>query len=226
MSQDVGEVKSVGIGPDHRDAAGDMSLFASNFIKARLGGFEKDMKICLRAEKIEGRKTTYAYFPALMNSCGTLEYLTSLYLGRTTPCGEPEISRYAKRFLPQPHYSPDMIRVLVHALRHPIAHRGIASGVWVDRNPANGGRRVTWKLGTSSQVPALTLAPIVSVLKKDSPWPCPFTHRMHVHLGRLWRDIKDSALKPDGLCEVLARDRAVLSRFENVMKHLYPRART
>lgn len=209
----------MGTGPHHRGAAGDMRAFAPKFVKARLEGFTKDMKICLRAEKIKGRKTTYAYFPALMSCCGTLEYLTSLYLGRTGSCGEPELAEYATRFMPQPEYSRDMIRILLHAFRHPVAHRAIASGVWVDRNPANGGRRLTWKLGTQSKHPALTLKAENGSLKKDSPWTCRYTHRMHVHLGRLWRDIHDSGLK---LCDVLATDPAVLRQFERVMQHLYP----
>lgn len=147
----------MGTGPDHRGAGSDMAQFAREFIERRLQGFEKDMKICLRAEKVPGGKTTYAYFPALMNCFGTLEYLTSLYHGRIDACGEPELAAYTARFMAQPEYSREMTRVLLHAFRHPVAHRGIASGVWVDRNPANGDRRVTWKLGTQSKRPALAL---------------------------------------------------------------------
>jgi hypothetical protein len=215
----------MGTGPDHRGAPNDMAEFARKFIEARLAGFEKDMKICLRAEKIPGRKSTYAYFPALMNCCGTLEYLASLYLGRTSPCGDEQLARYTARFMPQPEYSRDMLRVLLEAFRHPVAHRGIASGVWVDRNPANGNRRVTWKLGTQSKPPALALKEENGALKKDSPWPCRFTHRMHIHLGRLWRDVRESALKSGGLCDVVASDPAVLRNFERVMRHLYPSGR-
>lgn len=212
----------MGTGPDHRDAAGDLAAFARRFIEGRLEGFEKDMKICLRAEKVPGRKTTYAYFPALMSCCGTLEYLTSLYIGRTGPCGDEQLAKYTARFMPQPEYSRDMLRVLLEAFRHPVAHRGIASGVWVDLNPANGDRRVTWKLGTQSQRPALALTAEKGFLKKDSPWPCRFTHRMHIHLGRLRRDVRESALKSGGLCDVVAAEPAVLKNFEKVMKHLYP----
>ena len=31
----------------HRGAGRDMGAFAASFVRARLGGFEKDMKICL-----------------------------------------------------------------------------------------------------------------------------------------------------------------------------------
>lgn len=208
--------------PDFRGAAGSIAEFAPRFVKSRIEGFSKDMKICLMGIKSKSRRTTHAYFPALMSCCGTFEYLTSLYLGRTDPCGENELTRYAARFLPQPEYSRDMIQILLRAFRHPVAHRGIASGVWVDRNPANGGRRLTWKLGTQSKRPALALKAETGSLKKDSPWSCPYTHRMHIHLGRLWRDIVSSAVDPKGLCDELASNETARRNFESVMRHLYP----
>lgn len=50
----------------HRGAPNNPAQFAPAFLKARLGGFEKDMRICLKGIR-SGTRTgiTHAYFPAL-----------------------------------------------------------------------------------------------------------------------------------------------------------------
>ena len=151
----------------HRGAAGNLRQFAASFVQARMEGFTKDMQICLTPVPSKARSgPTHAYFPALMACCGTLEYLAGLYSGRTKPCGDEELSGYAAKFLPQPAYAPDAIHILHCALRHSIAHRGIATGVWVDRKPG-ANRRVTWRVGAETKAPSIVLKAEEGSLTRD-----------------------------------------------------------
>lgn len=208
----------------HRGANGDMAKFASAFLEARLKGFEKDMRICLTPMQSHDRPgSTHAYFPALMNCCGMLEYLAGFFNGWTRPCGLGQLNAYAETYLPQPDYDEDAMRVLFCALRHPVAHRGIASGVWVDRHAHHKGRRITWMIHADAIHPAVQIKQQAGVLKFDPPWPCCYTHRAHVHLGRLWRDIHESVLKPKGYRDALATDLPLLKNFTRYMESMYPR---
>lgn len=180
--------------PPHRGANGCTFEFARDFVQGRLKGFAKDMRICLTGvPRDDGRRgKTHAYFPALMSCCGTLEYLAMLYLGSAgLSLGHKRIAEYTARYMGD-DYDSDTIRVLFEAFRNNIAHRGIASGVWVDLHPQHLGRRITWRVKAHSAAPALGLVEENHSLKFDSPWPTPHTHRMHIRLGRLWRDIHDS----------------------------------
>ena len=137
----------------HRGANGDMAVFAPRFIDGRLAGFNKISKICLTPVQSRDRAgLTHAYFPALASCCGTLEYLTALYQGNTNGIGWQQIAAFAERYLPQPAFDKETVRILFDAFRHPVAHRGIASGVWIDRNNGVGkGRRLTWKVSADAK---------------------------------------------------------------------------
>lgn len=158
-------------------------------------------------------------FQHLTACCGMLEYLAGLHVGRTNGLGKQEVMRYAK-YLPQPDYSDEAIRVLFDAFRNAIAHRGIASGVWKDRHPAMLGRRLTWKVLADLKRPVIEVAESRGELKYDPPWPCPYTHRVHIHLGRLWRDIRDSV---DNYLADLDINPESQDNFFLCMKELYPR---
>ncbi|GAB4507416.1 MAG: hypothetical protein Tsb0026_02760 [Sulfuricaulis sp.] len=147
-----------------------------------------------------------------------LEYLAGLYIGRIDRLGKKEVTAYA-RYLPQPDYNAEMIRVLFDAFRNAVSHRGIASGVWIDQHPATRGRRLTWKVLADATRPALEVINNPGVIKYDSPWPCPYTHRAHIRLGRLWRDIRDSV---DGYITDLTVNQQLQDNFMKCMKRLYP----
>ena len=203
----------------HRGAPDNPAQFAGHFLKARLSSFEKDMGICLTGIPSGTRSgLTHAYFPALTTCCGMLEYLAGLYVGRIDGLGKKEITAYAK-YLPQPDYNAEAIRILFDAFRNAIAHRGIASGVWVDPHPATRGRRLTWKVLADSVRPALEVVAHQGVMKYDPPWPCPYSHRVHIHLGRLWRDIRSSV---DGYITDLTVNQRLQDNFMKCMKRLYP----
>ena len=194
---------------------------ARAFLKARLSSFEKDMRICLKGIQSDTRLgPTHAYFPALTTCCGMLEYLTGFYIGRIDRLGKNEVTDYAKHLLPQPDYNAEAIRVLFDLFRNAVAHRGIAPSVWVDPHPAMRGRRLTWKVLADTARPALDVVASQGEIKNAAvSWPCPYTHRAHIHLGRLWRDIRDSV---DGYLADLAANQTLQDKFDTCMKRLYP----
>jgi hypothetical protein len=119
----------------------------------------------------------------------------------------------------QPDYDHDTVRVLFEALRHPVAHRGIASGVWVDRHNGFEGRRVVWRISAGSKRPACQLLPEVGIVKHDSPWPCSYSHRVHINLKALALDIRDAA---HTYAQRVRGDGPLQRNFEAAMRQLYP----
>lgn len=204
----------------HRGSSGDIAVFAPRFVAGRLEGFEKDMTICLRPLKRRGSLTTHAYLPALAACCAFVEYLTGLYRGRFGGIGWQQIAEFANRYLPKPDYDEEAIRVLFSMFRHPIAHRGIASGIWVDRNDGPGkGRRVTWQVSADARRPACEVVPKSGQLISDPPWPCTYTHLGHIHLRSLWVDLRNAANR---YSDDVAADAQLQTRFVRCMKDLYP----
>lgn len=205
----------------HRGSVGDPARFAKKFVRARMTGVEKDLEICLTPKPSSTRgEPTHAYFPALGLCCGTIEYLTALHRGNIWGIGWQQISAWANIFLPQPDYSSDIIRILFSAFRHPIAHRGIASGVWVDRAKGPGlGRRITWKVLADASRPAVRLVPENEELTRDPPWPCRYTHRVHAHLRSMRRDIREAS---ETYVRTVQNDPRLQENFLVCMRQLYP----
>lgn len=198
-----------------------MSAFAPAFIDGRLVGFEKDMRICLKSVEQPGtKKKTAAYFPALGACCSTLEYFVNLHRGNLRPAGHQEVAEFAHKYLPQPDFDAETVRVLFLAFRHPVAHRGIASGVWVDQQPGpSHGRRLVWALSASSRRPACAVVAEPGVLKQDPPWPTKYTHRVHINLGTLWREI---ARAGRAYATDVHTDVDLQRKFAICMKRMYP----
>jgi hypothetical protein len=207
--------------PAHRGAGDDLSRFAMKLVRSRLDGFQKDIRICLTPAKSKGGSgITHAYFPALGACCATLEYLAGLHLGSLRRLGWQQVADWAAHYLPQPAYDRETVRILFEAFRHPVAHRGIASGVWVDRHAAAGsGRRLTWKVSADSRRPACELLPEAGRLVRDPPWPCSYTHRVHIHLKGLEVDIRRGAAR---YSRALVADPQLLANFTACMRQLYP----
>ena len=207
--------------PIHRGAPGNIAVFAARFVQGRLEGYEKDMKICLTPIRLEpSRVVTHAYLPALAACCAILEYLTGLYRGRLGGNGWRQITEFAARYLPQPDYDEETVRILFEVFRHPIAHRGIASGIWVDRNDGPGkGRRITWKVSADAKRPACEVVPEKGHLTRDPPWRCAYTHRGHIHLRSMWVDIRCAAKRYKA---EIAEHHQLQAHFATCMKQLYP----
>lgn len=211
----------VNSGTRHRGAIDQPAVFVQRFIGGRLAGFEKDMKICLTPIPSDTRPgPTHAYFPALGACCGLIEYLTGLYRGDIRGIGWTHVVEWSKQYLSREDYSEDVVRVFFLAFRHSVAHRGISSGVWVDRSAGPGaGRRFVWRVTAARSRPAVQLVEETGTLRSDPPWPCPYTHRAHIHLGSLKVDIRNAATK---YAKEAASDAALLKKFTASMRQLYP----
>ena len=196
-----------------------MAPFAKSFLEARLDGYRKDMRICLTPVSSRGRSDVmHAYFAALGASCGFLEYMAALFSGHVNGVGWQQVAAWTERFMPQPDYDRETTRIFLGAFRHSVAHRGIATGIWVDRRmtPHN---RVTWKLLANSRRPACSLVAESGALVKDPPWPCRYTHRMHIHLKALELDL---AIAVPRYISAIATEPGLLTNFASCMRQLYP----
>jgi hypothetical protein len=180
-------------------------------------GFKKDVDICLTGVPAKNRQgITHAYFPALMSCCATLEYLADLFLGRNKALSRGAIQQYADRFLPQPAYDAETIRVLWELFRNGIAHHGITSGVWIDKHAVQGNRRLTWSVDCDG-ASAIEVKAEAGSLSRDPPWPTSYTHRASILIRPLSRDIAESA---DRFAAAL--DAPLLKNFDKCMRKLYP----
>jgi len=131
-----------------------------------------------------------------------------------------QIAVWAQRFLPQPDYDCETVRILIDAFRNSVAHRGIATGIWIDQNQGDGhGRRLTWKVLADAKRPACEVIAEQGYLRKDPPWPCLFTHRVHIHLRGLQVDIRKGAIR---YSDSISTDQHLLDNFEACMRQLYP----
>ena len=205
----------------YRGSANDTGAFASNFVLSRLAGFEKDIQICLTPIPSNTRwGPTHAYFPALAACCGTIEYLTAMQCGRVNGLGWRDVAAWANTYLPQPDYHEDAVRVFFEAFRNSVAHRGIASGIWRDQKPGPGhGRRITWKVLADARRPAIRLVAENGTLKNDPPWPCKYTHRVHIHLKSMTVDIREAARR---YAKDVSTNRDLQTSFTSCMRTLYP----
>jgi hypothetical protein len=207
--------------PDPADQRA-MAAFASTYVRRRLEGFAKDIKICLRPipHPFDNGQSTVAYFPALGLCCATLDYLANLYCGQIRwGVHPPSLKAYAATYLPQPDYSDEIIEVLIGGLRHSTAHRGIAGRVWPERRDKKlTGRRLSWKIYAGSSRPAIRVEPKTGETY-PAPWPCHFTHRTHVYLASLAHDLRESGTK---FSKELLLNRELVDKFTACMHDVFP----
>jgi hypothetical protein len=205
----------------HRGSNGDLAAFAQDFIQKRTQSLRKDISICLTdTPTADGKSVTHAYFPALAACCAFMEYMTGLHRGRLAKIGWDSVDVWAEKYMDRTHYTRDTVRVLFDGFRHSVAHRGIATGIWLDRHLTGApARRITWRLDEDAERPSCRLAEDVGELTRDPPWPCPHTHRMHIHLAALAEDLCVAA---ERYASDIAQDKGLLTSFERAMQTLYP----
>ncbi len=128
-------------------------------------GFEKDMLICLKPIDHPTRNgETHAYFPFLMSCLGAIEYLARLRSGCRPNSGVPmqEVEAFIREHIPD---LQAVIGLLFEAIRHPVAHRGIASGVTVIKDKSgNVQGRFTWRITESNARPSVQVRKECGVL--------------------------------------------------------------
>jgi hypothetical protein len=183
-------------------------------------GFKKDLEICLTPRPHPtASKPTVAFSPATITCCATLEFLTCLFLGILGTPGPAKISKFTARYLPGSSYEIGTLAVLFNMIRHSVAHRGILNGVWVERPDQRDSRRIAWKLSDANQVPAIDILD-ERVPDHHAPWRCTSTHRIHVNIGRLYREIHASALL---YADDLASDAELQRKLLRYMEYIFPK---
>lgn len=208
----------------YKGSGGDLKVYASAFLEERLVGFDKDTNACLEGRPSpSGSGITHAYFPALMNCCGMLEFLGNLYKGNTENSGVSRAVEYAARYLDPKAYSEDNVFLLYVVMRHAAAHLGTLSGVRIPKSGKYQGKRITWKLYADARKPAILLIKDRGFLTEHPPWDCPHEYRLHVRLKRLQCDIRRSVLKKDGYLSNLLASNALMQNFEKCMHQIYPK---
>lgn len=205
----------------HLGTDGSKEAYAPAYVRARLASFQKDVRICLTATPLKGKShKTYAYFPALAACCAFLEHLTALHSRKATKrLGHSEVAKFAERFMRQPDYSPEVVRILFVNFRNPVAHLGIANGVWIDQS-GDRERRLTWALHASTRFPVCRIVEENGDLVEQPPWRCRYTHRVHIQVGRFAIDLRHGA---EGYAEALPSDPVLLDCFFKTMGIIYPR---
>jgi hypothetical protein len=71
--------------------------------------------------------------------------------------------------MPAEVYTADAVRILFEAFRNRVNHRGIPTGVWVDRHRNGPKRRLVWSVKLSAESPAIEVRPEVGTVVQDSP---------------------------------------------------------
>ena len=207
----------------YKGSGGVIGKFAEPYLRDRLKGFDKDMKVCLTGTRLpDSRERTHAYFPALMNCCGMLELLGSLYRGDARNYCLRRVFDYSNTYLPQPEYSTENIVLLYEVLRHPTAHLSTGSGVRKPKHGSKKGQRITWKIYADARRPPIKLARDRDKLDEQSPWDSPHDYRLHIRLRRLQCDIRASVLNKGGyLSDLLSRE-DLMRNFKGCMRQIYP----
>lgn len=201
-----------------------MKDYGPLFLRNRMDGFRKDMRICLTGvpRALGDRRPTHAYFPAVAICCATLEFLAGFHSGKgesESPIPLDDIKEFARLFMP-PSYNDELIHVLHKLLRHKTAHQGIATGVWIQKGGTGAGNRVIWRLTASYKHPGCRIEADAGELDRHTdPWKCRYTHRFHVNLGRLWCDLHQAAARYSA---ALHMDSQLQDNFERCMRRLYP----
>ena len=200
----------------------DPGVAGKRFVLDRLAGFSKDLHICLMPiPSMTCSGNTHAYFPALIMCCGFIEYLTALHRGNPNKIGWQQVANWTNAHLPQPEYDEYVTRILFDAFRNSVAHRGIASGIWIDQKKGpTKGDRLTWRVTASARRPAIEIITKSGTLKTNTPWPCRYTHIVRVHLKALRKDIRTAAT---AYAIKLEGNAALQAEFVKCMNHLFPR---
>jgi hypothetical protein len=67
--------------------------------------------------------------------------------------------------------------------------------------------------------PACEIFPDSGIVERDSPWPCPYSHRVHIHLRSLWLEIRTAGHR---YANSIGDDLALQQNFQKCMRQLYP----
>jgi hypothetical protein len=202
----------------------DLVDFARRFLRDRVNLLNKDVNICLTANK----QGSHAYFPALMTCISFLDLLSGLHAGRLKGHGLPELVTYVACFMNVARYPELELSVLYEMMRHKIAHLGHPYVVFDSHSSTKLKRfarmRVTWALYAAARSSPLELlcCPGSRLEKTIRPWDVQYDHRLNISIRSIKADAVRSIRGPNGYCANLIADAEAKKRFAACMKEYYP----
>jgi hypothetical protein len=211
-----------GIAPFESDD--ELLDFAEAFLQRRIGGFRKDMAICLTADAT----AKHAYFPALMTCVSFLELMGGLYSGNLGAKRVDDLWRYGGAFLDRRKYKDLYVALLYEGFRHKIAHLGDPYYVFdTSTRPKVFQRKmlVAWTVYVRRrrddpfELKRVKKRPL---RKFSPPWPVPYDHRIIISINRLRVDLPRSVYGPKGYLERLAADPRLRENFARCIKEIFP----
>ena len=212
-----------GISPFRSDR--ELIEFAREFLRGRVNLLQKDVAICLTANKQGG----HAYFPALMTCIAFLDLLSGLYVGRLKGQGLNDLVVYAQTFMNAAHYDRLRLAILYEGFRHKIAHLChpyVVFDTATTRKVPGCRRRVTWTVCAGNRPVPIELIryPSPRTLKETlTPWPVTYDHRVKISIHRLKVDAVKSIYGSSGYLQRLKSDWSAGERFACCMNDYYPR---
>ena len=208
----------------------DLISYANYFVKERIEVFNKDMKICLLAD----RDKRHAYMPALMACISLLELFAGLYSGQLKFIRLDGIIKYSEKFLDSNIYTADKLSILYEMFRHKIAHNTQPYGVFNTHSVGNkcrlnqqSKRLITWQVNATNRNPPIDIIPKAGNLinmrlgKRRPPWPVSYTHKCTISIHRLKVDFSRSATGKSGYLEHLKADSTAQKNFETCMLEFF-----
>ena len=202
----------------------DLDIFAPKFLRGRIHLLNKDVGICLTANK----QRSHAYFPALMTCISFLDLLSGLHAGKLKGQSVAELVAYAARFMNAAHYPKLELSVLYEMMRHKIAHLGHPYLVFDSHTSTKlqgfPRMRVTWTLYAGNRLLPLELIPCPGsrIEKAARPWEVPYDHRLNISIRRIKVDVAKSIDGPRGYLAHLMSDTEAKKRLAACMKQYYP----
>ena len=176
----------------------EQASFAREFVERRVGGFDKDINICLTANDAG----SHAYMPGLMTCLSFLDLLSGLRIGDIDSQTIRHFLEFMADFTPPGRYGPVTLRILYVAFRHKLAHLGHPYFVLNTKKDKRQRFKdlpqmlLAWEFDSEPHDPPIELIEYPTPQRtKIQPVPKEvlYTHRMCVSVRTLAEDAKDAA---------------------------------
>jgi hypothetical protein len=191
----------------------ELLIHARGHVEQAVNSLNRDVKNCLKNE------FEPAPFPAILFCFATINLLGALVTGRADRGADDKLISicYMTRFM---QYSTENATILVELFRHKLVHLA-------QPNPLIrfGPERITWKhhhrdrqfhLKKVSRKPGSEIGGDV-----PSHWHIPVTHEFNISITDFAKDIRDSAMGPNGYYNALEHSPYLRANYELAVNRMY-----
>jgi len=206
----------------------DVVRFAKALLDNRVETFNKDIAICLKAD----RDGSHAYFPALITCIAFADFLSGLNAGTLTDQKLPQLKAYVWQFIDNTRtvYTADCLDVLYECFRHKLAHLALPYAVFDTTTKSSkpsqtfygqAQRLITWTVHARGPRPPIQIVGVgrTQILKTPTPWPVFYDHRAIVSVSGLKSDIIKSIPK---YLRYLETNHSARNHFKDCMQIYFP----